>query len=146
MDPRVKYIKREILASGSGDWVHAAEIAAFAREALYGDHVQEGYPEDDHLSVEALAAARDEWLARQEREALPLGIEAINELLRDELIRVGETTSGQFVAWPGPVRELESRIDSVAEAATYPVLPGDLFWIENTSTGNQKSASGIDQQ
>jgi hypothetical protein len=146
LDPRVEYIKREILASGSGDWVHAAEIAAFAREALYGDHVQDGYPEDDRLAVEALAAARDEWLSSQERESLPLGIQAVKELLRDRLIRVGDTVDGQFVAWPGSVQELESRIDSVAETATYPVLPGDLFWLEYIPKSAQKAPLETDQE
>lgn len=105
MDPRVGYIKREILISGSDDWVHVGEIAAFAREALYGDRVRDGYPEDDRLSVEALGLARDEWLAHQEREALPLGISAVKELLRDKLIRVGDVAGSRFEAWPGSVLE-----------------------------------------
>lgn len=146
MDPRVGYIKQEILASGSDDWVHIAEIAAFAREALYGDHVQDGYPEDVHLPIEALAARRDEWLARQEREALPHGIKAVKELLRDGLIHVGDTASGRFMAWSGSVQELETCIDSVAKTATYPVLPGDLFWVRNTPMGDQRAASGIDRE
>ncbi|BCJ32294.1 hypothetical protein [Actinocatenispora sera] len=146
MDPRVAYIKREILTCGSDDWIHVADIAAFAREALYGDHVQDGYPEDDRLSVGALALARDEWLARQEREALPLGIRAVKELLRDGLIRVGDTVGDRFEAWPGSVLEVESRIDIKLGLVTYPVLPGDLFWIENTPAGDEKAALGIDQE
>ena len=146
MDPRVGYIKREILTSGSDDWVHAAEIAAFAREALYGDHVYESYPEDDRLSVEALGLARDEWLARQEREALPLGIKAVKELLRDKLIRVGDTAGSRFEPWSGSVLEVESRIDAKIKVVTYPVLPGDLFWIENTPMGNERAALEIVQK
>ncbi|WFF02694.1 hypothetical protein [Micromonospora sp. WMMD964] len=146
MDPKASYVKREILISGSDDWVSIADIVAFAREAIYGDRVQDGYPEGGHETpAGALATARDEWLARQERAALPLGVEATKELLRDGLICVGATVEGRFVAWSGSTQELESRIDSVVETATYPLLPGDLFWVANTVAGTDEAESEVDR-
>ncbi|MCG5470590.1 hypothetical protein LADH09A_004544 [Micromonospora sp. LAH09] len=133
------------MISGTDDWVSIAEIAAFAREAFYGDRIQAGFPQGGpSTTVVALAAARDEWLARREREALPLGVEAVKELLRDGLVCVGDVWNSRFVAWSGSVQELESRIDSVVETATYPVLPGELFWVENTVTGHQEVAPELD--
>jgi hypothetical protein len=77
---------------------------------------------------------------------MPLGIRAVKELLRDGLIRVGDTVGDRFEAWPGSVLEVESRIDIKLGLVTYPVLPGDLFWIENTPAGDEKAALGIDQE
>lgn len=146
MDREIEAVKSAILARGLEDWVHIADVAFVARQARFGDRLMADYPTGESMKDDQLVRRRDDWLAWQEREALSLGIKAIKGLLRDEQIRVGETASGQFVAWAGSVQELESRVDLVAEAATYPVLPGDLFWIENTPMGDQKAASEIDRR
>jgi len=139
-DPRINHVKNEILASGTDDWVHIAEVVFFAREAMFGDRLEERYPNDASLSVERLAEERDRWSASQERTALPLAIVAVKELLREQLVRVGETIGRAFVPWSGSLAEIESRIDAAAENAVFPLLPGHLFWLENTPAGNERAA------
>ena len=141
MDPRVGDVKREILIRASDDWVNVAEIADFAREAMHGDRFLEGYPDDDRLSVEDLAAVRDEWQAGKEREAFPLGIAAVKELVAEGLVRVGYTANRGFVPWEETGDELASRIDdAVGEHTEFPLLPGHLFWLKNTDRGHQAAA------
>ena len=72
------------------------------------------------------------------RPNVPLGIVAVKELLREGLVRVGETSTQGFVAWSGSLEDIESHIDSVVESAEYPLLPGQLFWVHNTSAGDEK--------
>jgi hypothetical protein len=127
MDREVEAVKTAILSSGLDDWVHMAEVVSAARQARSEGASDEGSPDDS--------------LAKQERAAFPLGIAAIKELLRDGLVRVGETTPEGFVAWRGSADEIESRIDSVAQQAEFPLLPGHLFWIENTPSGDEVARS-----
>lgn len=141
-DPRVLFIKKQILAKGYDDWVHDAEVCFAAREAEFGDHLLDDFPNDETLGVEQLASLRDEWSAGQERECLPLGIRAVKELVREGLVLVGEVGGQGFVPWTGPVEEVESRLDSLVEEAVLPLLPGDLFWLENTQSGDEKATSG----
>jgi hypothetical protein len=138
LNPSVAHVKKEILLSGTEDWVHIAEIIFFAREAFFEDRLKDGYPDDADLSVERLAAARDQWSVGQEKQAMPLAIIAVKELLRESLVRVGETADRRFVPWVGSTDEVEKRIDDLVEAAEFPLLPGHLFWLENTPLGTEK--------
>lgn len=140
MERETEAIKRAILTSGLDDWVHIAEIAAAARQARFGEHVLDGYPDDETVHGDELARLRAAWLAQREREALPSGIIAIKELLRAGLVRVGDTIDGRFVPWQGSSPEIESRIDTLVRDAEYPLLPGHLFWLENTSLGDEIAA------
>jgi hypothetical protein len=145
MDREIKAVKNAILYSGLDDWVHIAEVASAARQAMSRVTLEEGRVDGSVAGVDELAGRRDEWLARNEREALPVGIAAVKELLRDGFIRIGETSADGFVPWSGSVEEIESRIDTVVRAAEFPLLPGHLFWIENTSTGDEvaRSSRGV---
>jgi hypothetical protein len=91
------------------------------------------------MSVDRLASLSEDWLAAEEREALPLAIMAVKELLRDGLVRIGDTTTSGFVPWDGSEEEIESRIDSAAANSEFPLLPGHLFWLENTPLGDEKA-------
>lgn len=144
MDREIETVRNAILARGLDDWVHVAEVAFVARQARFGERLLANYPAGEAADDDQVLRRRDEWLALQEREALPVGMKAIKELLREELIRVGDIASGKFVAWPGSTQELERRIDVLMETASYPVLPGDLFWIENTSVGDRKAAVEVE--
>lgn len=134
-DPRIDHVKREILAVGTDDWGNIADVVGFARETLYGDRVDEGFPEDGSLPIEQLADARDEWTSRQEREALPIGIAAVKELVREGLVWVGEIVGGKFTPWSGAPEDIDKRIDAAVEKAEFPLLPGHLFWLNNTPEG-----------
>ena len=131
-DSKLEAVKSAILLNGLDDWVHIAEVVLAARQATSG-----------HSSVgaEKPTQRRQEQLAENERRALPLGIAAVKELLRHGLIRVGETSSGEFVAWVGSLEQVESRIDHAVHDAQYPLLPGHLFWLENTAAGNEVARS-----
>lgn len=131
------YVEQEILTAGVDDWVHVAEIAAYAREALYGGSIKIDYPTVVTDSASALASARDEWRAQQERAALRLGIAAVKELIRKDFIQIGETRDGKFVPWMETGGELETRIDEVVSEAVFPLLPGNLFWVTNTERGDE---------
>jgi hypothetical protein len=111
-----------------------------ARQAKFGERAVVNHAADQSGNVDQLARLRDEWVAQQERDALPLGIAAVKELLREGLIRVGDAGSGGFTAWVGSTREIESRVDAALETAEYPVLPGHLFWIVNTPLGDERAA------
>lgn len=137
MDPRVGDVKREILICGTADWVSAADVAGCAFEAMYGDRFLEGYPDDDRLSVEDLAAARYVWRAGKERKAIPLGIAAVKELVAEGLVRVGYPADHGFVPWEETGDELASRIDAVVEDAEFPLIRSLPFWLENTDRGHQ---------
>lgn len=141
MSRGIDFIKNKILASGTDDWVHEAEACYAARQAVFGDRLREGFPEDETLGTERLAALRADWTAAQERQAFPLALEAIKELLRDGLIEIGSVTKDGFVRWGGSSVELESRIDRLLEMTHYPLMPGDLFWLSNTSLGDEKAGA-----
>lgn len=141
MDREMEAVKSAILASGLDDWVHIAEVVLAARQARSGGHALDGYPDDTTTSVDRLTGLRGEWLAQNEREALPLGIAAVKELFRDGLVRVGDTSDSGFLPWSGSLEEIESRIDYAARMAQYPLLPGHLFWIENTPSGDEIARS-----
>jgi hypothetical protein len=142
MDNNVEAVKNAVLASGMDDWVHIAEVVSAARQARSGQRPEQGYPDDSTMSIDDLGRLRSEWLARSEREALPLGVSAVKELLRAGLVRIGEVSDSGFVAWRGSVEEIESLIDGVVQEAEYPLLPGHLFWIENTPLGDEVARSG----
>jgi hypothetical protein len=141
MDREIDAVKDTILVHGLDDWVHIGEAVAAARQAKYGDAFRDGFPDDPAMDIAKLGRRRNEWMARNDRDALPLGIVAVKELLRDGLIRIGQTSSGSFVAWSGTVEEIESRIDSAVESAEFPLLPGHLFWVDNTPPGDEVAES-----
>ena len=141
MDREVESVKSAILASGLDDWVHIAEVVSAARQAGSVARSSEGHPDNSMTIVDGFGQLRNEWLAQSERDALPLGIAAVKELLRDGLIRIGETSNGGFVPWGGSLEEIESRIDHAVRGAQYPLLPGHLFWIENTPSGDEIARS-----
>jgi len=141
MDREVGAVKSAILASGLDDWVHIAEVVLAARQARSVARSSEGHPDDSTTIVEGPGQLRSEWLAQSEREALPLGIAAVKELLRDGLIQIGETSNGGFAPWGGSPEEIEARIDHAVQGAQYPLLPGHLFWIENTPSGDEIARS-----
>lgn len=130
-------VKKAILESGLDDWVHIGEVVAAARWAKYGNAFRDGFPDDPAMDMAELGRRRNMWMAEADRDALPLGIIAVKELLRDGLVRVGGTSTGRFIAWEGAVEEIESRIDSAVETAEFPLLPGHLFWIENRPQGDE---------
>jgi hypothetical protein len=103
---------------------------------MFEDHRLDGYPDDQTLTVAELAALRKSWLASQEREAFPLAIRAVKELIRDGLVQIGYTTNTGFVPWEGSLEEIEQRIDAVAATAEFPLLPGHLFWLNSTPEGD----------
>lgn len=136
MDPRVSFVKRKILASGTDDWVAAVEASFAARQAAYGDHLRDSFPDDKTMDVSQLGALRDEWTASQERRTLYLVVQAVKELIRDGLAQIGYTVDEGFEPWKGSPSEIEARIDAVVDAADFPLRPGDLFWLRNTSRGD----------
>lgn len=142
MDREVDAVKDTILVHGLDDWVHLGEVVAAAHQAKHGDAFRGGVPDDPAMDIAELGRRRTAWMARNDRNALPLGIVAVKELPRAGLVRIGETSTGKFVAWDGTVEEIESRIDRAVEAAEeFPLLPGHLFWIENTALGDEVAES-----
>jgi hypothetical protein len=141
MDHEVEAVRSAILSSGLDDWVHIAEVVAAARQARSVASSSVGHPDDPMTIVDGPGQLRNERLAQSEREALPIGIVAVKELLRDGLIRIGETSNDGFVPWGGSLEEIESRIDHAVQGAQYPLLPGYLFWIENTPFGDEIARS-----
>lgn len=137
MDREIEAVKKAILVSGTDDWVHIAEVTLAAARAMYGEHRLEGFPSDEVMSVGQLAPLRQDWLAAQERTALPLGIRAVKELIRDGLVRIGDATDSGFMPWEGSAEAIESRIYNVVQQAPYPLLPGHLFWLSNTPSGDE---------
>ena len=137
IDREIEAVKKAILVSGTDDWVHIAEVTLAAAQAMYGEHRLDGFPSDETMSVEQLASLRQDWVAAQERTALPLGIRAVKELIRDGLVRIGDATDSGFIPWEGSAEAIESRIDRVVEEAPYPLLPGHLFWFSNTPSGDE---------
>lgn len=121
-------LKRDILIRGSDDWVHIAEIAELARR--YGHEAGDGD------STGPLPATDAVDLAALDRASLPLGITAVKELLREGLVQIGDVTDRGFVAWQGGLDEILVRIDDVVRNAQFPLLPGSLFWTENTHQGD----------
>jgi hypothetical protein len=116
-DP-MEIVQAEILMSGVDDWLHIPEVLSFVREA---------FPETD------------------EPQALPLAIRAIEELLSQGLVEVGEIVDHEFVPWPGTVDEVKSRIDGAARKACFPISFGDLFWVRNTPRGTERGDALLDR-
>jgi hypothetical protein len=138
----VDAVKNAILASGLDDWVHIAEVVAAARQARSVPLSKQDHRGDSTAIADELSQLRSERLVESEREALPLGIVAVKELLGEGLIRIGEISNSGFMPWRGSFEEIESRIDDTVTAAQYPLLPGHLFWIENTPSGDEAARSG----
>ena len=139
MSRETDLVKKKVLASGTDDWVHDLEACYAARQAVFGEHIRNGFPEDGTLGVDELALARANWTATQERRAFPLALEAVKELVRDGLVEIGSVTKNGFVAWEGFADDLESGIGDLAKRAKFPLLPGDLFWLCNTPLGDEKA-------
>lgn len=144
MDRESTFVKQRILASGTDDWVHIVEVSFAARLAMYGDHIRDGYPDAGSVDAGQLAATRDKWSAEQERQSFPIAIRAVKELVRDGLVQIGYTTDAGFVPWEGALEEIDERIDAVAATAEFPLLPGDLFWLNNTPEGDAVARSDSD--
>jgi hypothetical protein len=137
MDHSIRFIEGKVLASGTDDWVHVAEVCFAARQAVLGERLRDGYPNDETLEIEQLASLRKRWTAAQERECFPLAIRAVKEMIRSGLVQIGSLTNAGFIQWGGSLEEIESRLDSVVEAAEFPLQPGDLFWLQNTPDGDE---------
>ncbi|WP_155984812.1 hypothetical protein [Saccharomonospora piscinae] len=103
-------IKKVILVDGLVDWVSIISPLFAARQILGG---------------------------AGEREALPLAIQAVKELLREGLILVGETSRRGFEPWTGSLASIEQRLDWEAKNIEFPVRFGDICWIDNTERGEQ---------
>src|SRR5690554_5618620 len=122
MDHRsqVEEVKKTLLILGLDDWVDFTEAVDVARDVKAGRSPWEDLSPGSEYGVEREAMTRDRQI-ESEREALPLAVEAIKELVRDGLVRVGSTTRDGFVAWGGSAREIEMRIDEAVKNVRYPM-------------------------
>jgi hypothetical protein len=124
----VDAVKRTILDVGLEDWVDVPHALYAARQTIFQENLLDSFPDNFD--------ERANWLAAQEREALPLVVEAVKQLVREGLIELGETVGRGFYPWEGTIEEVCRRIDDAAAAATFPVLVSELFWMRNTRRGN----------
>jgi hypothetical protein len=99
--------RAQILLSGSGDFVSLAEAAGYVRH---------------ELPTESPAVVKTATL------------EAITDLLRDGLIRVGDLAQG-FVAWERP--DVVAEIDRRWTKSDRELAPWDGIWLANTPTGDR---------
>lgn len=138
MDHRsqVEDVKKTLLILGLDDWVDFTEAVDVARDVKAGRSPWKDLSPGSEYGVEREAMTRGRQI-ESEREALPLAVEAIKELVRDGLVRVSNTTRNGFIAWDGSAREVEMRIDEAVKNVRYPMVIGDLFWLENTPAGNR---------
>ncbi len=118
MNPEgLRAVQDEILMSGVDDLVHIPEVLSFTRDA---------FPDLD------------------EPQALPIAVRAVKDLVADGLAQVGTVVDGEFVPWPGTHDEVGARIDDAAQAARFPLVFGDLFWIRNTPQGSKQGNALLD--
>ena len=129
MSRNLEIVKLAILEVGLEDWSHVPDALVAARQAIAGDRWLDGFPDNFD--------ERGPWLAAREREALPLVIEAVRQLVRDGLVEVGEIVDNSFSTWSGNLDGIDRAIDRAAENATFPVLVSEMFWMRNTPRGDE---------
>lgn len=105
-------VAKRILAHGTDDWVHLAEVEYVARMSLARPN---------------LAATR----GRIRTAAL----EALKQLLDDRLVRIGTVTPTGFEPWELRNEEAIARV--AREWTERRLFPGDICWLENTAEGNR---------
>ena len=102
----------ELLTCGADDWVDAAEVAWVAR------------------SVGG---------ATTEAEIRELSIDLIREVLEQGFMRIGDVTKEGFRPWPLSSGDAVLRVRNEWTALGRGPRLGEIFWLENTETGDQRS-------
>ncbi len=105
----VSPLAREILKAGVDDWVPLAAIEGFARRVVGGT----------------------------DRDVRDSSLEAIKELVLDDLAEIGEVSDGGFFEWDDPLDDALSRIGKAWEV-TEPNDWGFAVWVSATEAGSSK--------
>lgn len=105
-------MKTELLLAGLDDWVHLPEIAWIAK-SVGGADVKE--------------------------DAVKLSTKVIRILVEEGLMEIGEVTEGGFFEWDLSLDRAIERIEGEWLALERDPLPGDVFWLANTSEGDTRA-------
>jgi hypothetical protein len=70
---------------------------------------------------------------------------AVEELLDEGLVTIGEVTDAGFVPWSGSAAELAERARAARLAVTGDLYPGDVCWFANTPIGDARARVLLDR-
>ncbi|WP_369203471.1 hypothetical protein [Streptomyces sp. PU-14G] len=92
--------------------------------------------EDDWVMVDFLIGVAEEFTNSHGGDFKDVSLDLLRELLREELMEIGDLGETGFEAWPHNVNESVARFKEGCDSYDWEPM-GALWWLANTEKGEQ---------